>query len=47
MLKLKETAETKLNQADRQIDGSNAYTTATKTKTVKRIPRLLATVHGV
>lgn len=47
MLKLKNTEETKLNQTDRQIGWSNAYATETKTKTVRRIPKLLATVQGV
>lgn len=45
-LKLNNTEEIKLNQAHRQIGESNAYATETKTKTVRRIPRLLATVQG-
>lgn len=47
MLKLESTKETKLNQARRQIGWPNAHATETKTKAVRRIPRLLATVQGL
>lgn len=47
MRQLENTEETKRNQADRQRGWSNAYATETKTKAVRRVPRLLATAQGV
>lgn len=44
---LEDAEETKGNQADRQRGWSNAYATETKTKAVRRVPRLLATAQGV